>query len=102
MRNRSSASLQLAGGVAGERQRQVVGVDAAAVVDDADQFGAALLEVDVDAGGPGIDGVLEQLLDDADAGRSITSPAAILVTTDGGSWWMRGMKMLPRADAKDG
>ena len=40
---------QLAGGVAGEGERQVVGVDAAAVVDDADQLGAALLDVDVDA-----------------------------------------------------
>ena len=41
--------VQLAGGVAGEGQRQVVGVDAAAVVDDADQLDAALLDLDVDA-----------------------------------------------------
>ena len=42
---------ELAGGVAGEGQRQVVGGDAAAVVDDADQLGAALLDLDVDAAG---------------------------------------------------
>ena len=64
---------------------EVVRVDAAAVVDDADEFGAAGVEVDVDAGRAGIDGVFEQLLDDG-GGRSITSPAAILATTSGGSW----------------
>src|SRR5437763_964903 len=57
--------FELAGGVAGERQRQVVGVDAAAVVRDADQFGAALLDLDVDAPAAGVHGVFEQLLDDA-------------------------------------
>ena len=65
MRKRSSADGQLAGGVAGEGQRQVVGDDAAAVIDDADQLGAALLDLDVDAAAAGIDGVFEQFLDDA-------------------------------------
>ena len=65
MRKRSSAVLELAGGVTGEGQRQVVGVDAAAVIDDADQLDAALLDLDIDATGAGIDGVFEQFLDDA-------------------------------------
>ena len=39
--------------------------DAAAIVDDANQFGAALLDVDVDAAAAGVHGVFEQLLDDA-------------------------------------
>ena len=41
--------MELAGGMAGEGERQVVRLDAAAVVDDADQLRAALLEVDLDA-----------------------------------------------------
>ena len=43
---------QLAGGVTGERQRQILRGDAAAVVHHADQVGAALLHVDVHAAGP--------------------------------------------------
>ncbi len=38
--------------------------DAVAVIDDANEFGAARVEVDVDAGRAGVDGVFEQLLDD--------------------------------------
>ena len=45
----------LAGGVAGDRQRQVVRRDAAAVVDDADQVGPALPQRHVDPRRPGID-----------------------------------------------
>ena len=56
---------QLAGGVAGEGERQIVGVDAAAVVHDANQFGAALFEVDVDARRAGVQAIFEQFLDDA-------------------------------------
>ena len=41
--------LQLAGGVRGEGQGQVVGRDAVAVIDDADEVGAALLHFNVDA-----------------------------------------------------
>src|SRR5207253_1875888 len=56
---------QFARGVAGERERQIVGQDAAAVVDDANQLGAALLDVDVDARAAGVDAVFQQFLDDA-------------------------------------
>ena len=56
---------QFAGGVAGHGQRQLVGRDAAAVVDHADQFQSALLDRHVDPRGPGIDGVFHQLLDHA-------------------------------------
>ena len=64
-RNRSSASANLAGGVAGHGQRQLVGRDAAAVVDDADQLAAALLHRHVDPRRAGVERVLDQLLDDA-------------------------------------
>src|SRR5205823_14270756 len=37
-----------------------------------------------------------------DAGRSITSPAAILVTTLGGSWRMRGMGVVSRPRVRVG
>src|SRR5262249_21189206 len=37
-----------------------------------------------------------------EAGRSITSPAAILVTTSGGSWWMRGMGLVSPPGAPHG
>jgi hypothetical protein len=56
--------LQLAGGVAGEHERQVGRVDPVPVVHDADQLAPALFEVDVDSGSSGIDRVLKQLLDD--------------------------------------
>ncbi len=57
--------VQLAGGVAGEGQRQVVGVDATAVVDDLDEAAAALPDLHVDTCAAGIDGVLQEFLDDA-------------------------------------
>ncbi len=57
--------VELAGGVGGEGQRQVVGVDAAAVVGDADQLDAALFHVHVHAAGAGVDGVFEEFLEDA-------------------------------------
>jgi hypothetical protein len=56
---------ELAGRVAGECQRQVVRLDAPAIIDDADQVGAAVLDLDVDPPRAGIDAILEQLLDDA-------------------------------------
>jgi hypothetical protein len=58
-------AVELAGGVAGEGQRQVLGGDAAAVVHDADELGAAALDLEVDAGTAGVEGVLQQLLDHA-------------------------------------
>src|SRR5439155_9093295 len=61
--------LQLAGGVAGEGEGQILGGDAAAVIGDADQLRAALLDLDVDARAAGIDAVLQQLLEDA--GRAL-------------------------------
>ena len=59
----------LAGGVAGERQGQLVGGDAAAVVAHADQADAAALDVDLDAAGAGVQAVLDELLDDG--GRAL-------------------------------
>ena len=53
----------LAGGMAGERQRQVVGFDAGAVVGDADQPDAAFLQLHVDFRRAGVEAVLEQFLE---------------------------------------
>jgi hypothetical protein len=52
----------LAGGVAGERQRQLLLRDAAAVVDDADLPHAALEQLDGNVARAGVDAVLQQLL----------------------------------------
>lgn len=54
-----------AGGVAGDGQGDVVGVDSFAVVDDADQLRSPLFDVDFDAGRQRVDRVFEQLLDHA-------------------------------------
>jgi hypothetical protein len=53
----------LAGGVTGQRQRQVIGRNAATVVAHPQQFDAALLNIDVDAPGTGVEAVFQQLLD---------------------------------------
>jgi hypothetical protein len=53
----------LAGRVAGQRQRQLGGRDAAAVVAHADQPDAAFLEFDIDAQRTGVERVLDQFLD---------------------------------------
>ena len=63
------AAGELAGGVAAQRQRQLAGRDAAAVVADADQVDAAAFQGHVDVAGAGIEGVFQQLLDDR--GRSL-------------------------------
>src|SRR5207237_7926932 len=55
---------QLAGRVTGKGETEVVGGDAAAVVDHPDQLRAALFDLHVDACAAGVDGVLEQLLHD--------------------------------------
>src|SRR3546814_6637237 len=52
----------LAGRVAGHRQRQFPGRDAAAVIADADQADAAFLQVDVDPVRAGVERVLDQIL----------------------------------------
>ncbi len=48
-----------------DRERQIVGAHAGAVVGDADELEAAAGGGHVDAARPGVDGVLHQLLDDA-------------------------------------
>ncbi len=57
-------SGDLAGGVAADRERQLLGGDAAAVVAHAHEADAAALDVDLDAVRAGIEAVLDQLLDD--------------------------------------
>src|SRR4051812_13909190 len=52
---------ELAGGVVGEGQRQVVGANAVAVVHDGNQLGAPVFDGDVNPGAAGIDTVFEQL-----------------------------------------
>ena len=54
---------ELGGGVAGQRQRQLVAAHAAAVVGDPDQPAAALLQRNLDGTRACVDGVLDQLLD---------------------------------------
>jgi hypothetical protein len=56
---------ELARGMRRHRQRQILGLDAAAVVHDPHQRDPALLERHVDAAGPGVERVLQQLLDHA-------------------------------------
>ena len=53
----------LAGGVTGQGQRQVIGRNAAAVVAHPQQLDAALLDVDINALGTGVEAVFQQLLD---------------------------------------
>ena len=48
-----------------DREREIVTAHAGAVVGDADQPQAAARGCDIDAARTGIDGVLDQLLDDA-------------------------------------
>src|SRR5262249_16801014 len=48
-----------------EGQQQVVRLDTAAVIDDAQEVDAALPDLDVEARGAGVDAVLEQLLQHA-------------------------------------
>eukprot|EP01132_Coremiostelium_polycephalum_P021754 gene21753-biopygen12238 len=53
----------LAGGVTGQGQRQVIGGNPAAVVAHSQQLDAALLNIDINAPGAGVDTVFQQLLD---------------------------------------
>ena len=55
--------LDFAGGVGGKGESEIVGMDAAAVVTDADEFAAAVFDVDVDVGRTGIDGVFDDFFD---------------------------------------
>ena len=47
-----------------EGEEGVVGDHAVAVVDDADELAATGFNLDADAGGTGVEGILEELLDD--------------------------------------
>lgn len=51
--------------MAGDGKQHVFGVNAFTVVCNADEFHAATLDIHVDASGEGVDGVFEQLFDDA-------------------------------------
>jgi hypothetical protein len=57
--------VDLARGVRGHGQGQLVVDDAVTVVGDPDQVAAAVFDGDVDVRGPGVEGVLHELLDDA-------------------------------------
>ncbi len=52
-----------AGGVTTESQRQVVGVDTGAVIAHPDTLGTAVVHVDIDTVGAGIETVFQQFLD---------------------------------------
>ena len=54
---------ELRGGMALDRQREVVGAHAAAVIGNADETAPAGLDDDIDARGAGIERVLDELLD---------------------------------------
>src|SRR4029079_1736318 len=56
-------AAQLGGRVARQGQARAVRRHAVAVVDDADQLAAAARDLDRDGVGPGVEGVLDQLLD---------------------------------------
>ena len=53
----------LAGRVTGQGQRQVIGGNTAAVIAHAQQLDAALLDIDVDSLGAGVEAVFQQFLD---------------------------------------
>ena len=55
--------LDFAGGVGGEGEDEIVGMEAAAVVAHADEFAAAVFDVDVDVGRSGVDGVFDDFFD---------------------------------------
>ena len=61
--------VQLAGGMAGEGQRQIVAIYAAAIIRDLNKVTATVGDVHVDARAAGIDGILQEFLDYA--GRSL-------------------------------
>ena len=82
--SRSLSACELAGGVAGEGEGQLVGVDAAAVIDDADEGDAAFVGLDADAVAPASRAFSTSSLT-MEAGRSTTSPAAMRLAISGGS-----------------
>ena len=62
-RSRSLERGDLAGGVARERERQLLARDAAAVVGDLDELRAAARELDGDLARAGVEAVFEQFLE---------------------------------------
>ena len=90
-RNRSSASRILLVAWLATASGNLLGRDAAAVVDDADQLDAALLHRRRRSRVAPASSEFSTSSFTTLAGRSITSPAAILLTTLGGSWRMVGM-----------
>ena len=90
-RNRSSAVVSLLVAWLAKASGRSSASDAAAVVDDADQLGAALFDLDVDAACCRRRRLFSRSSLTTLAGRSMTSPAAILVMTDSGSCWIRGI-----------
>ena len=83
----------LRGGVALEGQHGVVAHHAAAVVGDLDELLAAGLDVDANAVAPASSEFSSSSFT-TDAGRSTTSPAAILLATFSERTWMRPMKAV--------
>ena len=81
--------------MAGHGQRQLVGRDAAAVVDHANQLQLPPCSTDtsIRVAPASTEFSISSLT--TLAGRSITSPAAILLTTLGDSWRMVGMSIDP-------
>jgi hypothetical protein len=65
--------VDLAGSVLGDAEPQIVGVHAAAVIGHLDQAAPAVEDADRDLPGAGVEGVLDQLLDDA--GRALDALA---------------------------
>src|SRR5215475_2469716 len=51
--------------MAGKGKRQIVCENAAAVIDHTDEFRASLFDIDLDSGRTGVDGILQEFLDDA-------------------------------------
>jgi hypothetical protein len=76
---------ELGGGVALDAEGEVGAVHAGAVVETRISRRPPASISHVDARGAGVERVLDELLDRA-AGRSITSPAAMRLTTPSGSW----------------
>ena len=87
----------LAGGMARQRQRELVGGNAAAVVAHARESHAARFDFHLDASRAGVEAVLDQLLDDGGralddlAGRDLIDEVIVEdADRHGGSCWLAG------------
>ena len=88
-------------GVAGQGQRQLLGRDAAAVIDDPHHFQSALAHRNVDARGTRVDGILHQFLDhagrpfdDLAGGDFVDQGRREEVDGHGGGAWWRGWGLV--------